>query len=213
MSNVSSEGQHILTLQEAEEILSPYRDRLNRCIQHGWDVWKNDYQHKHHLLQARARAAIIFDEIAYCALAEFPAGPGLKVVRTPSTLMLYIGDSLTLRFKKIGKNGRCSNVLTKQQLLFKAQAQLSFPTMLDGTLVSAGYVLDDLQQNLVRKIVVCHLDNDVLWELSLATVESPVVEFVPPVPSAPAQDQPSRFTLKPELAPASNEVKVVGKDE
>jgi hypothetical protein len=67
----------------------------------------------------RARAAIIFDEIAFRALEEFPTGPGLKAVRTPSTLMLYIGDSITLRFKKIRKNGRCSNILTKQQILFR----------------------------------------------------------------------------------------------
>jgi hypothetical protein len=89
--------------------------------------------------------------------------------------------------------------------------------MLDGTLVSAGYVLDDLQQNIARKTVVCHLDNDVLWELPLSAAEAPTVEFVPSfVPSVPptaAQDQPSRFAPKPDLVPEIPGVKVSGEDE
>jgi hypothetical protein len=213
MPNVSLAGQNILTLEEAEEILAPYRERLNRCIQHGWDVWNNEYKHKHHILHARARAAIIFDEIAFKALEEFPAGPELKTVRTPSTLMIYIGDSLTLRFKKIRKNGRCSNILTRQQILFRAQVQLSFPTMLDGTLVSAGYVLDDLQQNLIRKTVVCHLDNDVLWEIPLSVDKASIVEFSSFIPPTVTQDQPSRFAPKPGLVPDSPKTQTSGEDE
>ncbi|HEV2645422.1 MAG TPA: hypothetical protein VGU46_03565 [Acidobacteriaceae bacterium] len=215
MSNTSLAG-HILSLEEAEQILAPYRERLNRCIKHGWDVWKSDYQHKHHILHARARAAIVFDEIAYCAMEEFPTIPGeIKAVRTASTFMLYIGDSITLRFKKIGKNGRCSNVLTRQQVLFRAQIQLNFPSMLDGTLVSAGYVLDDLQQNVIRMSVVCHLDNTVLWEMSLAADNAAMVEFTPPASSAPItpQELQSRFEPKPGLVPEKPIVKIAGEDK
>jgi hypothetical protein len=202
MSNTCLAGQHILTLEEAEEILAPYRERLNRCIQHGWDVWQSEYSRKH-ILHSRARAAIIFDEIVFCALEEFPAISGeVKAVRTASTFMLYIGDSITLRFKKIRKNGRCSNILTKQQILFRAQVQLNFPTMLDGTLVSAGYVLDDLQQEIQRKSIVCHLDNHVLWEMPLAVGNTAVVEFTPPTSSEPGTpSQSSRFEPKPHLVP------------
>jgi len=212
----SSLAGHILTLEEAEEILSPFRERLNRCIQHGWDVWKTDYQHKHHILNARARAAIVFDEIVFRALVEFPTIPGqVKALRTANTFLLYIGDSITLRFKKIRKNGRCSNILTHQQILFRAQVQMSFPSMLDGTLVSAGYVLDDLQQEIVRKSVVCHLDNDVLWQMPLTASNAAVVEFTPPVTpasGAPPQMQP-RFEPKPGRAPAVPAVKAVGEEK
>jgi len=214
MPNSTVAGLHILTLEEAEEVLVPYRERLNRCIQHGWDVWKNDYQHKHHILHARARAAIIFDEIVFCAMEEFPDVPGaVKAVRTASTFMLYIGDSITLRFKKIRKNGRCSNILTKQQVLFRAQVQLNFPTMMDGTLVSAGYVLDDLQQELLRKTIVCHLDDSVLWEMPLAIDNTVIVEFATPSSDSGTQVQLPRFALKPGLIPEVPAVKVSGEEE
>jgi hypothetical protein len=214
MSNTSLAGLHILTLEEAEEILAPYRERLNRCIQHGWDVWKNDYQHKEHILHARARAAIIFDEIVFCALEEFPNILGeVKAVRSASTFMLYIGDSITLRFKKIRKNGRCSNILTKQQVLFRRQVQLNLPTMLDGTLVSAGYVLDDLQQELLRKSIVCHLDDSVLWEMPLTIDNTVIVEFAPPTSSEPGAQQQPRFEPKPGLVPEVPAVKSSGEEK
>ena len=172
------------------------------------------YQHKHHVLHARARAAIVFDEIVFCALEEFPTIPGVvKAVRTASTFMLYIGDSITLRFKKIRKNGRCSNILTRQQILFRAQVQLNLPTMLDGTLVSAGYVLDDLQQEVLRKTVVCHLHNRVLWEIPLAVDTAAIVEFTPPTSSEPGVQQQPRFEPKPGLVPEIPAVKATGEEK
>lgn len=215
MSNTSLAGRSILTLEEAEEILGRYCERLNRCIQHGWDVWKRDYQHKHHILHARARAAIVFDEIVHRALEEFPTIPGeQKATRSANTFMLYIGDDISLRFKKIRKNGRCSNILTKQQILFRAQAQLSLPTMLEGTLVSAGYVLDDLQQEIARKSVVCHLDNRVLWEMPLRG-DGSMVGFIPPAPTPDTGTpvQVPRYAPKPGLVPDKPAAKASGGQE
>jgi hypothetical protein len=206
-------GQQLITLEQAEEVLAPHRDLLNLCIQHGWDVWKTDYSHKHHILQARARAAIVYDEIVDKALVEFESKPDVIVKRTASTLMLYIGDHIVLRFKKIRKNGRCSNILTKQQILFRAQqsVQLQLPEMQKGTLVHAGYQLDDLQQEIQRKSVVCQLNNSVIWQMSLAVEHAAVVEFTPPQ-AAPAATPESRFEPKPELLPAKPAVKTSGED-
>ena len=215
MSTACLAAPQIVTVEEAEEILGPYRDRLNRCIQHGWDAWKTDYLPKHHILGPRSRAAIVFDEIVNRAMEEFSDVPDVKPLRLSNSFMLYIGDRITLRFKKIKRNGRCSNIHTKQQVLFLAQAQMRLPTMLDGTLVHAGYTLDDLQQEVLRKTVVCQLHNHVLWQLSLSGDTAAIVELVPAEPLAPtgSTDVRPRFVLKPELVEDLPAAKIAGQEE
>jgi hypothetical protein len=176
--------EHVLTVEEAEETIKPHKDRLDKCIQDGWDAWKNDFAFKHHILGARARAAIVFDEIAWRAQQEFSGIDGVIFRRHSNTFMLYIGDTISLRFKKLRKNGRCSAINTRQQMLFTAQAQLRLPTMLHGTLVNAGYILDDLQLEIQRKMVVCQFKNQVLWQIRLEGEAAPVLELSPlPTPS------------------------------
>jgi hypothetical protein len=188
--------EHVLSLEEAEEIIKPYKDRLDKCIQEGWDAWKNDYASKHHVLSPRARAAIVFDEIVWRAQQEFAAMPDVIFRRHSNSFMMYIGESVSLRFKKLLKNGRCSAIDTRQQMLFKAQAQLRLPTMLHGTLVNAGYVLDDLQREIQRKMVVCQFKNRVLWQFALEGDAVPVLELTPaPTPTEPPKPQ---YEIKPE---------------
>jgi len=206
--------EHLVSLEEAEAVLAPYRERLERCIQHGWNVWKSDYSHKHHILTARSRAAIVFDEIAARALEEFPEGPDLKVRRSASSFMLYIGDSIILRFKKIKKNGWCSNILTRQQILFRSQVQLTLPTMQKGTLVHAGYLLDDLQQEILQKSVVCQLNNSVIWRMELSSEAVATVEIMPtPTPQTPPSTPTPRYEPKPELVPEIPAAKVSGEEK
>ena len=210
-SSLAVRPDQLISLEEAEVVLGPYRERLERCIQQGWEAWKTDYAQKHHILHARARAAIVFDEIVAQALAEFPNGEGLVARRTSNTFMLYIGDSIILRFKKIRKNGRCSNILTHQQVMFRAQVQMRLPTMQKGTLVHAGYMLDDIQQEVAKKSVVCQLNNRVIWQMELASEGSAEVEFMP-LPETPTSKPAPRYEPKPELVPEVAAVKVSGKD-
>ena len=194
-----AEPDRILSREEGQRILAPYLDRLNRCIQYGWDVWKSDYLHKHHILGPRARAAIVFDEIAHCAMQEFIPGPELNPLRTSTTFWLYVGDSLSLRFKKLRRSGRSSNIPTEQQQMFSAQAQLRLFTMTLGTVVEAGYELNNIQQDIRRKAIVCQKDNKVAWRLPLDLGADGLVEFAsaPPMEGAPAAP---RFEAKLELA-------------
>jgi hypothetical protein len=187
----------LLTVEEAEELLKPYVELLNRCIQHGWDAYQNDYATKHHLLSARSRATIVFDEIIARAEQEFNGIDGVKFVRKSNSFMLYIGDKATVRFKKIRKSGRCSNIDTRQQVLFKAQAQFRLPGMLEGTLLHAGYLLNDIERDIRRKMVVCQLNNRVLWQFELRSeaAAQPVITMQPK--PQPPQPQKPRFVVKP----------------
>ena len=183
--------RRLLTLEEAEELINPFNERLAKCIQHGWDAWRSEYQHKHHILGPRARATIVFDEIVAYAEHEFTGVQGVKFVRKSNTFFLYIGDDITLRFKKIKRTGRCSNIETRQQMLFNAQVKLPF---MPGTLVHAGYALDELQRQIASKLVVCQFQNQVLWTIQLTGEAGATVEVMP-APPAPAQPKP-RFVAK-----------------
>jgi hypothetical protein len=176
---------HVLSKSQAEDLLEPHRARLDQCIQHGWIAWTQDYAHKHHILSPRARAIIIFDEIAAKAKELFSI-PGVVFAPKNNSFLLFIGDNIIIRFKKIGKNGRCSNIKTHQQTLFQAQ-QMVIPGLEPPTAMTAGYVLDDLQLNIARKLVVCQFDNEVLWTIELlgeSGAGAQVVSMTPPQPPA-----------------------------
>jgi len=198
--------KHVLTLKEAEARLKIYKLLLDECIQHGWDAWSRDYLHKHHILRPRSRATIIFDEIVYRASELFHGLPDVIFKPVRGSFLLYIGDDLVIRFKKIKKNGRCSSISTRQQSLF--QMQIEIPGMEKGTMLQAGYVLDELQRHLVRKLVTCEFDKQVLWTIELMREASAPISEIPPVPSPLPEPAKQRFEPKPEAAAeADNEKK------
>lgn len=181
---------HILTLKEAEALLNPYTALLNQCIQHGWDAWRIDYANKHTILTPRTRAAIVFDEIVAKAQGVFLGKPNVRFERKRNSFLLFIGDRIIIRFKKIGKNGKCSNINTRQQALFRMQQTvLAFPDLKEATMLSAGYSLDELQLDMSSKLVVCQFDNRVLWTIELAGDSqaeiTPMPETTPPTPTGP----------------------------
>src|ERR1035438_3895342 len=183
----------LLSEERAQAFLQPYLAILNQCIDDGWSAWKTHYFHRAHVLDGRPRAAIVYAEIVNRALEEFRGLEGVKVVRRPGSLMIYIGEDITIRFKKMRKDGRCSNIKTVTQIRFLAQLQL--PGMVDGTLVHAGYQLDDLQQNIVRKAIVCQLNKRVLWDIELTGVLAERVTM-PPVDSVGQPAAEPRFVAK-----------------
>ncbi|MHB8542042.1 MAG: hypothetical protein ACYDCD_14050 [Candidatus Acidiferrales bacterium] len=189
----SKPPNHLLTLEQGEDQLQPYLELLAECIQHGWDAWEKDYAHKQHILTARSRSAIVFDEIVSRAQSTFSGLPGVNFQRARNTFLLYLGDNIVIRFKKIGKNGKCSSIETRQQVLFKLQIQL--PGMENGTMLHAGYALDDLQQRIIRKSVVCQFSNRILWAIELPVEPTGNVETIPFVPT-PEAPQGKRFAAK-----------------
>ncbi len=185
---------HLLTLKEAEEKLQHFKRLLEECIQHGWDAWKEDYKHKHHLLRPRTRASIVFDEIVDYAEKLFAGMDGVTFRRMNNSFLLYIGNDIVIRFKKIKKDGRCSSIQTHQQYLFKAQMEL--PWVEKGTMLHAGYALDDLQLDITRKLVVCQFENRVLWTIDLTSKDETGAE---PMPTpAPEPQKGPRWEISPE---------------
>ncbi len=185
--------KHLLTSKEGDQRLETHKTRLDKCIRGGWDAYTVQYGHRHHVLCPRSRASIVFDEIVNLALSEFSEVPGVFPKRQNNSFLLYIGDDIVLRFKKVDKDGRCRSIPTRQQNLFELQTSL--PGMSKGTMLHAGYMLDELQQNLMGTAVVCQFKKQVLWAINLSEGEDTKVQpmVVSPTPQSP---KPSRFESK-----------------
>ncbi len=205
-----STPHHLLTSEEAEPILKPLLTRLAASIGHGWDAWITDYAGKHIILSARTRANIVFDETVAWAEREFINEPGVKCKRICNSFWMFIGDKIILRFKKFNRDSLPSNIQTKQQMLFGAQ--LVFPTMEPGTLLNAGYILDDLQRAILHKKITCQLKDKVIWELKLGAEGSATVETMPQATLQSSKRGP-RFIAKADTKQSKAKVAKAGKEE
>jgi hypothetical protein len=181
----------MLTKREAENCLSPHYRTLKKCLDGGWEAWHEYYSHRHVVLDARARAAIVYCEIINLAKTLF-AESDVKVVRKRAMYVLYIGDDIVLRFKKL-RNGAPSNVPTGQQRLFHKQEPI--PGILPGTFVSAGYELDRIERAIARTLVVARLDGKEVWslDLNISGGDQGVVEVMPIAPTSPTKTRRVRL--------------------
>ena len=177
----------ILTREEAREILEPHLLTFRDCIDGGWNAWKEHYKDRAHILDPRARAAIVYCEIRELAKAAFDGKDGVKIVVKRSMFLLYIGEHIVLRFKKFRADGRCSNVRTKQQALFSAQ--LNIDGILPGTYVNAGYTLDNLQAEVEKILINCQLGARILWTIRPGEAAPPETM---PLPAPSPMDPPLR---------------------
>lgn len=185
-------GMPPLDRPTAESILSPILSKIQRCIEDAWKTWNAFYAPQHHILDARARASIVYCHIVANAAAVFQGVPDVTVGRKRGIFRLFIGSDIALRFKKARKNGTTSNISTHQQKLI--DLQLSIPEILPGTMLNGVYVLDELQRE-IKKIMVTHqMDGSVQW--SLLITGDPQTPVPMPIPSGGPSPKSRRPSLK-----------------
>ena len=147
-------------------------DQLNRylplfaeCIEHGWGQWKTKYTQQHRILDARARASVVYCEIKEEAMRIFDRVDGVVVKTRNGSVFIYIGDDILVRFKKLKPSGHASNIMTGSQRCLYGQQPI--PGFLPGNHITAGYVLDDSQQSIQRMLLVYQEENRILWTIEL----------------------------------------------
>ena len=150
----------------AETILNPILSLIQQCIEDGWNEWNTFYAPKHHILDSRARASIVYCHIVDRAQVLFQKVPGAVPGRKGGIFRLFIGEEIALRFKKARKDGSTSNISTNQQTLI--DLQLNIPGLLPGTMLNAVYQLDNLQRAIKKMMITHQLDRKVQWSISIA---------------------------------------------
>lgn len=195
-------GDLFMEKQLASKLLGQNLERLGECIEHGWKMWEDHYNDRQHVLDARARAAIVNCETVAKAGEEFLDVPGVVFRKTRGTFWLYVGDEIVVRFKKLRRNGKSSNIMTKQQR--QIYTQMVIPGFLPGTHLSAGYVLDQLQQGISQVLVAFQNAASVVWTIDLRDSGATPTEItIAPTPKP--QPKPDRVRLRPEYTKKKEE--------
>ncbi|MEA2561337.1 MAG: hypothetical protein QOH06_2841 [Acidobacteriota bacterium] len=184
----------------AEIDLGPYLSALHECIASGWQAWELFGEIAPALrlpLTNRTRANFIYDHITTGARARFADLKRVKISENRGFLELLIASRYIIRFKKLNKSGRSSNIQTKQQLRWFS-IQLELPDMPPAAVrLIAGYQLNLLGTEVANVLVTRPVGSVIEWSFSLADSLSNVKQF-PVHPPKPATTKSTRKTKKDE---------------
>jgi hypothetical protein len=168
----------LITRDAAERHLKPHLPLLAQALQAGWQAWErlltSDVAGP---LSRSARARVVYDHATATAEHLFGPVPGVLTGRHHGLLILDFGRVL-VRFKKLDSSLRARGIPTEQQQMFAGQEHvLGRPVQLTlfpaAPMLIAGYVLDALESNMQRMVLVLSVHDHVVWELPLDGV--PVV--------------------------------------
>jgi len=162
------------TREQAEAELGPYLEKLRKCITYGWDCWEELGKLAPSLkvsLSSRSRASLISDWVLTAVRREFTGIRGVRLQEVRGFPELIVKTRYIIRFKKLDRNGRSRNVLTRaQREWFSGQMSL-LPNDIpqeEATRIVAGYVLDLFGTEMARILVTSPVGtSSVAWILDL----------------------------------------------
>ncbi len=174
----------ILSEQQSREVFGSRTDILRECIEFAWDRYLAMPPEIHVDLTPRSRASIVHDFIVSEARKRFFNDSGVQLVTRRGLFTIDFGE-VQLRFKKFNGQLRPQSIPTNQTRAFMIQEEL--PGLPLPTKLTAGYKLDNIQQNIECIAVVCFSDDRCAWFFELERL--PKVEPVRfphyPVPVQP----------------------------
>jgi len=161
--------KHLTTKSEAEGLLLPHVETVQRCLREGWEEWlrlRDRELERGNTYSPRARANIVYDLVAERARAAFDGVEGVAVLRKHGFLVLLFGGRIAMRFKKLRPDLKSTGIRTNQQRLFAEQEEMpGIPAT--ATFLIAGYVLDPTQAQIDRLVVTCSDGLGICWVLDL----------------------------------------------
>lgn len=185
MLNLPELANPVASPDEAKSCLKPYYRTFKKCIDDGWQQLV-EYP-KRHTLDPRAQACFVNSAIVHNALAAFSGLEGVKPVKGGNTFFLYIGAEIKTRFKKLDRRGTYRNFPTDRQMMLLTQ-QRNIPGILPGTYLTLGWILDRLQQQIVRHLITLQVGKKVFYEIDIDEELAGMTPQVTPMRPAPAQD-------------------------
>lgn len=181
-----------ITKEDAEDLLKPYFPILSGIVKTGWADWESLTDEQRAKLDARARANCVNSFIVHNARGVFDDTNDVKVTDARGLFLLDFQDELNLRFKKLTKNKKPSNVSTNQQVEFSMQ--MALPNMPKVVRLTLGYILDATQTVISDILIVYHQGRKLAWEISILNSQSSVVQL--PFPNIESQKRNVKVTAK-----------------
>ncbi|HVV71497.1 MAG TPA: hypothetical protein VHI52_08370 [Verrucomicrobiae bacterium] len=161
----------MISQTDAELVLEPYLVRLRECIRVAWKRWEKfciDCPAMRKPLTPRTRANFLYDHIVEIAEAEFLADrPKVFLNHSRGFLEIDIDSQIVIRFKKLNKKYKASNIQTHQQVLYSMQSNLFGPSKEAARLV-CGYLLTVVATEIKDIAITCPNGSVVEWFFSIA---------------------------------------------
>lgn len=169
---------------EAENILSPYLDKLANVVTSAVESYSNMDPAVKAIHSPRTRSSNINDYIKHYVIGEMTSVANVRISTQYGQLRLKVGDKFQLVFKKLRRDFLPSYSRTERWRKFMNQEsdELDFPDMpTPVTNAIVGYHWDSLSSAQVH--IVCPKGETVEWKLEILPTAAPsMVEptFVPP---------------------------------
>lgn len=161
---------------EAKKILEPHFPAFRRIMYAAWAEWELISSEQRAKLLARARANCLYDFIVHHAKVHFDKVKGVEPFERRGLFLLGFYGLLTIRFKKLGRGKRSSNIQTQQQIDFNLQIDL--PGIPKAVRLTIGYVLDIPQTRIKDVLVTLQTGSQLAWHFPIQEA-NPVVVALP----------------------------------
>jgi hypothetical protein len=174
------------------EVLHPYEDAIFKLIHGAWDDWRGLTLGGRLLFPARARACLVHDFMVQRAIAAWADDGAVRIVQQDETAKFVVNDRVLLRFKKADDRGLGSKIPTQASLSFVDQEQ-ELPGIPDAHKIEIVYILNRLQTQIDRIVVVARNGDERLWDYAIAPAQT--AEIIP-LPFITSTDMPRGAWIK-----------------
>ena len=185
----SNRYRDTITPEEAETLLKPLLPELLMSHQEALEYWHTCVQTMPRLglddTKNQARARVISNFIAAEVKAKFSEREGLTLTDDSGFVIMVINKKIAVRFKKLDRKLRPSNILTRQQQNFATQGLLpGFPP--EATNLTFGHKLNSTGTDFDGFWLQCPRGDRNVWSIPLDRPEDqPLFWVAPPKPENP----------------------------
>lgn len=159
---------NLLSKNETDGILNPYKKSLKEIILKGWQCYKDEDQgnaYRHGLI---TKAMLIHDYIVDFARQEFHNNPNINILNLKGLFLLVIENKIYIRFNKLDAYLRPAKSTSNQFNSFINQLDL-FKLEIESKSLNliAGYLINDSWENIKAIHVCCPLEQSNLWTIKI----------------------------------------------
>lgn len=190
----------VASLAQAQEDLSPYVERLRRCVQDAIRDFMAEQAPFMYKMEPRTQANILRDYMVNHIKAEFSEDePGVSHKSRAGLFLLNIGNRYFLRFKKLDRRLRTRNHPTQLSLDYLLQKPLTlFPDLEPATHLNVGYKRGVTLAS-SEYWITCPDGGQLDWKFSISEPDEPaqIAAAPKPKPDAPSKRRVVPKRLRP----------------
>jgi hypothetical protein len=178
MKDLSPVQMTLFSEDDADAVLKPYYPGLRNALLGAWRDWENLDPAMRVRLSPRARANLIYDFVLFRAREYFASSREVEILERRGLFLFGVAGKVLLRFKKLDKRLRHSNIPTRQQIELSLQRELpGMPPRAVSLIV--GYQLDLTQTSIAAMFITYPNGRRIAWAYELPETVSSNIAMLP----------------------------------